>query len=77
MLEKCLKKLENVPNIASYGVNIPQPAINALGGLTTTGFFSFGTSAHATFQRNNYTLSDDLHWVKGRHSIAFGVHAEL
>jgi hypothetical protein len=67
----------NVPNIASYGVNIPQPAINALGGLTTTGFFAFGTSAHATFQRNNYTLSDDLHWVKGKHSFAFGVHAEL
>ena len=66
-----------VPNIASFGVNIPQPAANALAGLTVTGFFGFGTSALATFARNNYTLSDDLHWVRGRHSLAFGTHIEL
>jgi hypothetical protein len=66
-----------VPNIASFGVNIPQPAANALAGLSVTGFFSFGTSALATFARNNYTLSDDFHWVKGRHSMAFGTHIEL
>ncbi len=69
--------LSGVPNIASYGVNIPQPAVNALAGLTVSGFFNFGTAALALFRRNNYTLSDDVHWVKGRHSMAFGVHAEL
>ena len=69
--------LSNVPNIDSFGVNIPQPTANALAGLSATGFFSFGTSALATFQRNNYTFSDDVHWVKGRHSTAFGVHAEI
>jgi hypothetical protein len=69
--------LDGVPNIASFGVNIPQPAQNALAGFSVTGFFSFGTSAQAVFRRNNYTLSDDFHLVKGRHSMAFGVHAEL
>lgn len=69
--------VSGVPNIASYGVDIPQPAANALAGLSVNGFFNFGTNALAIFQRNNYTLSDDVHWVKGRHSMAFGVHAEL
>jgi hypothetical protein len=66
-----------VPNIASFGVNIPQPAANALAGLSVSGFFSFGTSALAVFRRNNYTLTDDLHWVRGNHSIAFGGRVEL
>lgn len=69
--------VSGVPNIASFGVNIPQPAANALAGLTVSGFFNFGTGALAIFRRNNYTLSDDVHWVKGSHSVAFGVHAEL
>lgn len=69
--------LSDVPNISSFGVNIPQPTANALAGLTVNGFFSFGSGALATFDRNNYTLSDDVHWVKGRHNMAFGVHAEL
>ncbi len=69
--------LSNVPNIADFGVNIPQPPQNALAGVSASGFFSFGAGAQATFARNNYTLSDDVHWVKGRHSMAFGVHAEL
>jgi hypothetical protein len=65
------------PNITDFGVNITQPSDNALTGLAATGFFTLGASAEAAFQRNNYTLSDDVHWVKGSHSIAFGVHAEL
>jgi Carboxypeptidase regulatory-like domain/TonB dependent receptor len=69
--------LSNVPNIASFGVNIPQPPINALAGFSVSSFFTFGTSAEAIFRRNNYTLSDEVYWVKGRHSMAFGVHAEL
>jgi len=69
--------VSGVPNIASFGVNIPQPAANALAGLTVSGFFAFGTSALAVFRRNNDTLTDDLHWVKGRHNIAFGTRIEL
>jgi hypothetical protein len=69
--------LSGVPSLADFGVNIPQPPVNALAGFSVSGFFSFGASAQATFRRNNYTLADDVHWVKGRHSMAFGVHAEL
>jgi hypothetical protein len=65
------------PNITDFGVDISQPASNVILGMAATGFFSATASPLAEFQRNNYTLSDDLHWVKGTHSIAFGVHAEI
>jgi|HubBroStandDraft_6_1064221.scaffolds.fasta_scaffold16219_2 hypothetical protein len=67
----------NGPNITDFGVNITQPSINAITGVTATGFFTLGATAGASFQRNNYTFSDDLHWVKGNHNVAFGVHAEI
>ena len=40
------------------------------------------TSALATirrgyFRRANYTLTDDLHLLLGRHNIAFGYHGEV
>jgi hypothetical protein len=69
--------LSNVPDITSFGVNIPQGPLNAILGVAASGFFTFGTGAQAKFGRNSYTLSDDLHWVKGRHSLAFGAHIEL
>jgi hypothetical protein len=69
--------LANAPSVADLGVNIYQPPDKAIVGIAATGFFSLGDNAHAVFQRNNYTLVDDLHWVKGSHNIAFGVHAEL
>jgi hypothetical protein len=67
----------NGPNITDFGVNITQPSINAITGVTAAGFFTLGATAGAAFQRNNYTFSDDLHWVKGNHNFAFGVHAEI
>ncbi len=69
--------LANAPSVADFGVNIYQPSYKALVGIGTTGFFFIGDNAHAAFQRNNYTLVDDLHWVKGSHNFAFGVHVEL
>lgn len=69
--------ISGVPSLTDFGVNIPQPPVNALAGFSVSGFFSFGSNAQATFSRNNYTLSDDVNWVKGRHSMSFGVHAEL
>jgi hypothetical protein len=65
-------------NMTDLGVqNIFQPASKAIQSIAATGFFSIGANPHAEFQRNNYTLGDDLHWVHGRHNIAVGVHAEL
>jgi len=65
------------PSITDFGVNISQPSIRAITGVSATGFFTLGATAGAAFQRNNYSLSDDVHWVKGSHSMAFGVHAEV
>ncbi|HEV2274986.1 MAG TPA: carboxypeptidase regulatory-like domain-containing protein, partial [Acidobacteriaceae bacterium] len=69
--------LANAPDAASFGVNIYQPAQKSIQGISASGFFQVGDNPQATFQRNNYTLADDLHWIKGRHSMGFGVHAEL
>jgi hypothetical protein len=41
------------------------------------GYFSEGSSAFASWLRNNYTFNDDLHWVLGKHNIAIGGHFEI
>ena len=64
-------------DISDFGVNIFQPADKAIQQVAATGFFSLGDAPTAVFERNNYTLADDVHYVKGNHNIAFGVHAEL
>jgi Carboxypeptidase regulatory-like domain len=69
--------LPGAPNPASFGVNIYQPPQKSIQLIASTGFFQFGDNPQATFQRNNYTGADDLHWVMGRHNFAFGVHAEV
>jgi hypothetical protein len=65
------------PSIADFGVNIWQPAVKAIQQVAVTGFFSLGDAPTAVFERNNYTLADDMHYVKGNHNIGFGVHLEL
>ena len=34
-------------------------------------------SAQATFRRGNYTLTDDIHFLMGKHNIDAGYHGEL
>jgi Carboxypeptidase regulatory-like domain len=65
------------PSITDFGVNIWQPTLKAIQQVAVTGFFSLGDAPTAVFERNNYTLADDMHWVKGNHTIGFGVHLEL
>jgi hypothetical protein len=66
----------NVPSVADLGVNIFQPNFGkgiqtiAISGLS--GFPSIGDNPHATFKRNNYTWSDDVSWVLGRHTLKIG-----
>ena len=67
----------NAPDAASFGVNIYQPAQKSIQLIAASGFFTIGDNPQATFQRNNYTFADDLHWVHGNHNIAFGAHVEL
>lgn len=68
--------LPGAPNAASFGVNIWQPVQKSIQTLNVSGFFSVGDNPQATFQRNNYAFTEDLHWVKGNHSLAFGAHGE-
>jgi Carboxypeptidase regulatory-like domain/TonB-dependent Receptor Plug Domain len=67
----------DVPNVADLGVqNIFQPADKAIQSISVSGFFSLGGSAKARFTRNDFSWSDDLRWVKGRHSISLGGYVE-
>lgn len=66
------------PYITDFGVkNLWQPSLGPYLSSTVTGYFGATSSAFASWGRNNYTLNDDLHWIRGRHNIAFGGHVEL
>jgi len=68
----------NSGNITQFGVqNIWQPLTGPYMAASVSGYFKVGSSAFAGWGRNNYTLNDDLHWVKGTHNFAFGGHVEL
>ena len=68
----------NSGNVTQFGVqNIWQPNTGPYMAVGITGYFKVGSSAFAGWERNNYTFNDDLHWVKGSHSFAFGGHFEL
>lgn len=64
-------------DMSAFGVKMWLPQLKAIQQVAATGFFSVGDAPTAVFQRNNYTLGDDLHWVKGRHNFGFGAHFEL
>lgn len=63
----------SVPSVKTLGSSIPfQPAANAIQQIRVNGFFSFGDNPNASFIRNNFTWSDDVSWVKGRHELRLG-----
>jgi hypothetical protein len=62
----------NVPSVTDFGVNITQSSVKGIEGLAASGYFSFGDYTLARFPRQTLSLNDDLRWVFGRHSIAFG-----
>jgi hypothetical protein len=69
--------VDGTPDVADFGVDIYQPpGPKMISSIATTGFFTVGESEIAAFERNNATLIDDLHWVRGGHNLAFGVYAE-
>ena len=65
------------PSVADFGVNIWQPPDKALQSISVSGFFTIGDNPKARFVRNNWSLNNDLHWVRGNHTLSFGVHAEI
>ena len=62
-----------VPSVQSLGSLIPfQPSAHAIQQIRVNGFFSFGDNPQAAFVRNNFTWSDDVSWVRGKHDFRFG-----
>lgn len=59
------------------GVNIWQPAFKQINQIQVSGYFNIGDNPQATFRRANYTLTDDMHFLLGRHNIDFGYHGEV
>lgn len=66
-------------DITAYGVSsdVWQPPTGPYLQVTLTNYFKASSSAFAGWGRNNHTLNDDLHWVKGNHNFASGGHVEL
>ena len=63
----------DVPSVQSLGSLIPfQPKPNAIQQIRVNSFFSFGDNPTAAFVRNNFSWSDDVSWVKGKHEFRFG-----
>jgi hypothetical protein len=65
-------------DVADLGVNIWQPAykqINQI--LVSGGYFNIGGNPQAFFRRANYTLTDDMHFLMGRHNLDLGYHGEV
>lgn len=69
--------LPGAPNVKDLGVNIYQPAFSQINQIQVANYFTVGDNPQASFRRNNYTLADDLHWVRGNHTLGFGFHGEL
>ncbi len=64
-------------NMNDLGASLWQPDFKSIQSISVANYFSVGDNPHADFLRSNVTLSDDLHWVKGSHSISFGFHGEV
>ena len=65
------------PNVNTFGVNIYQPSFSQINQIAVSNYFTIGDNPMATFRRNNYTLTDDLSYVLGNHTLGFGFHGEL
>lgn len=62
---------------ADLGVNIWQPAYKQINQIQVSGYFTVGDNPQAFFRRSNYTLTDDIHFLLGRHNIDAGYHGEV
>jgi hypothetical protein len=62
----------DAPSVADFGVNIYEPPIKQIQSLSVTGYFSTGDLPSTKWARTAFSWSDDLRWIRGRHSFAFG-----
>jgi hypothetical protein len=71
----------NVPNPASFGINVPSPVANDLV-ISISNYFNVesGTATAGHFNNNSLQVAEDFDWSHGKHQIAFGVnwiHSQL
>jgi Carboxypeptidase regulatory-like domain len=64
-------------DVDDLGSNIWQPAYKQINEIQVSNYFTISVNPQAAFVRNNYTLSDDIHFLLGRHNIDAGYHGEL
>jgi hypothetical protein len=69
--------ISNSVDVADLGVKISQPPFKQINQIAVSGFFTIGGNPQAFFDRANYTLTDDMHWLLGKHNIDFGYHGEV
>ncbi|HEV2276111.1 MAG TPA: carboxypeptidase regulatory-like domain-containing protein [Acidobacteriaceae bacterium] len=60
------------PTVKTFGLNIYQPPISTIQTISVAGYFGTGGLPTAQFPRTGFSWTDDLRWVHGRHSFAFG-----
>ena len=60
------------PDVADFGVPIFQPMPKAIQSLSVSSYFSTGANPTAKFPRTSFSFIDDVRWVHGKHSLAFG-----
>ncbi len=65
-------------SVADLGVTgVYQPPLKQISQIQVANYFTVSTLGQATFRRGNYTLTDDIHFLKGKHNIDAGYHGEL
>jgi hypothetical protein len=70
--------ISNSLDVADLGVNIWQPAFKQINQIYVEGgYFEISVNPQAFFRRDNYTLTDDIHFLLGRHNIDAGYHGEV
>ncbi len=69
--------ISNSVDVADLGVKISQPPFKQINQIAVSGFFTIGGNPQAFFDRANYTLTDDVHFLLGRHNIDAGYHGEV
>jgi hypothetical protein len=62
----------NAISVADLGVALPFQPVKAIQQIRVNGAFNFGDNPSASFVRNNFTWSDDISWVLGKHTLRFG-----
>ncbi len=65
-------------DVDDFGVTgVYQPPLKQISQIQVANYFTVSTLGQATFRRGNYTLTDDIHFLMGRHNIDAGYHGEV